>query len=74
MLNMTHLFIPMEIFFWNACIYLMSESRFVRFIIRESYQIVEGKAWRKILAQTIALASIGLTIGFGMGYLSALVR
>ena len=63
----------LEIVLWDFVIRLMSESRAVQMFIQETYILVEEKTRMKLLMQFIAWASIGLVLGFILGFLRAMI-
>ena len=73
-MNITRIPQRIEIAFWVTVIPMMEESSQLQTIMKESYQLITEVKKLSYLVQALALAAIGLCLGFGFGYLTILFR
>lgn len=66
------LFHQLEISFWDAFIPLMHKSPPVRFVVSRIYRLLHIQEFQQTVKLTLALAILGLTLGFTLGVLSQL--
>ena len=65
-------FHQLEISFWDAFIPLMHKSPPVRFVVPRIYRLLHIREFQQTVKLTLALAFLGLTLGFTLGVLSHL--
>ena len=73
-MNITRIPQRIEIAFWVTVIPMMEESSRLQTIMKESYRLITRMKNLSYLVRALALAAIGLCLGFGFGYLAILFR
>lgn len=64
---------PIEIVFWKMLILLMSVSRAVISIFQPAFDQVLNQRSKKVLYRSAVVAGSGLSLGFMLGFLRALL-
>jgi hypothetical protein len=64
----------LEIVFWKTTIQLMSWSQNLLFVTQPVIDSVLNPQTKKVLLRSVALAGSGLTLGFMLGFLRAVLR
>ena len=66
-----NLYIRLEIAFWDAIIPLMHQSRLVQVLLQKTYPLVKLRDHARLAMQALFIASLGLILGFVIGFVRA---
>jgi len=69
-MNITRIPQRIEIAFWVTVIPMMEESYQLQTILKESYMLITRMKNLSYLVKALALAAIGLCLGFGFGFMA----
>jgi hypothetical protein len=73
-MNITRIPQRIEIAFWVTVIPMMEESSQLQTVLKESYLLITRMKNLSYLLKALALAAIGLCLGFGFGFMAILFR
>lgn len=70
-MSLENIYIRLEIAFWDIIIPLMRQSRLVQVFLQQSYPLFKNKGQTRLAMQAIFIASLGLILGFVIGFVRA---
>lgn len=71
MMSLETIYVRLELAFWDAIIPLMSQSSLVQFFLLKTYPLFKNKERNHLVMQAIFIVSLGLVIGFFIGFARA---
>jgi hypothetical protein len=70
-MSLENIYVRLEIAFWDAIIPLMRQSRLVQVLLQNTYPFVKNRDHTRLAMQALFVASIGLILGFVIGFVRA---
>jgi hypothetical protein len=70
-MSLENLYTRLEIAFWDAIIPLMRQSRLVQVLIQNTYRLVKNRDHNRLAIQALIVISLGLILGFVIGFVRA---
>jgi hypothetical protein len=66
-----NLYTRLEIAFWDTIIPLMHQSRLVQVLLQKAYPLVANRDHTRMVMQALFITSLGLILGFAIGFVRA---
>jgi hypothetical protein len=70
-MSLENIYVRLEIAFWDTIIPLMRQSRLVQVFLQQTYPLFKNKQHTRLAMQAIFIASLGLILGFVIGFVRA---
>ncbi len=70
-MSIENLYNRLEIAFWDAIIPLMNQSHLVQALLQNAYPLVKNRDHTRLAMQALFVASLGLILGFIIGFIRA---